>query len=169
MVKTPDQVKNIVEEWLQVIGKPYENITSTNQHASFGFKFGDTMFYSLKNRPDRVTIETIIGFAPEHKEATAKLEDKEFQELLVNLTEPVVMARLGVNIGLEQNKPKQINHIAIQGYVDTNSMDRNDFFKEWDAVASFRQLIIKKIQIQFGVKGNIDNTSTSSSDNTIYS
>ena len=169
MVKTPDQVKNIVEEWLQVIGKPYENITSTNPNASFGFKFGDVMIYSLQNRPDRVTIETIIGFATEHKEATAKLEDKKWQEFIVKLIEPLAMARLGFNLGQEKNNPKQINHIAIQGYVDTDSMDRNNFFKEWDAVANFRQLVIKKIQIQFGVKGKMDNTSTSSSDETIYS
>jgi len=169
MVKTSDQVKNIVEEWLQVMSKPYENITATNPNTSFGFKFGDTIIYSLKNRPDRVTIETIIGFAKEHKEATAKLGDKEWQEFLVKIIEPLTIARLGVVLGQEQNNQKQINNLSIQGYVDTDSMNRHDFFKEWDAVASFRQIVIKKIQIEFGVKGKMDNISNSSSDNTIYS
>lgn len=169
MVKTPEQVKNIIEDWVQLIGKSYENVTSINPNASFGFKFGDTLIYSLKTRPDRVTIETIIGFAPEHKEATAKLKDKEFQELIVKLIEPLAIARLGVNFGQDKNNPKQINHLGIQGYIDTDSMDRNNFFKEWDAVANFRQIIIKKIQIEFGVKGKIDNISTPSSDDTIYS
>ncbi len=169
MVKTPEQVKNIVEEWLQVIGEPYENITSTNPDTNFGFKFGDIMIYSLKNRSDRVTIETTVDFAQEHKEATAKLGDKEWEEFIVKLIEPLAIARLGINLGQDQNNKKQINHFVIHGYIDINSMNRIDFFKEWDAVSSFRQIVIKKIQIEFGVKGKMDNTSTSSSDNTIYS
>ena len=168
MAKTPEEIKNLVEEWLQVIGKPYENITSTNPNAIFGFKFGNIMIYSLKNRVDRIIFETIIGFASEHKEATGKLDDKDWQEFMVQLVEPLTIARLGVILGQEKTQPKQINHIVIHGYVDTDSMNRGDFFKEWDAVAGFREIIIKKIQIKFGVKGKLTSDPTSSSDNTMY-
>lgn len=168
MIKTPEQIKNIIEEWIQIIGKPYENITATNPNVIFGFKFGNIMIYLLKNRTDRVTIETMIGFASEHKEATTKLGDQEWQKFIVKIIEPLTMTGLGTVLGQEPNNPKQINNLTIQGYVDTDSMTRWDFFKEWDAVANFRELVIKKIQIEFGVKSKINDDQNSSSNNTMY-
>ncbi|MCE9652635.1 MAG: hypothetical protein K8Q89_06225 [Nitrosarchaeum sp.] len=163
MNKTPDQIKNIVEDWIKIVGKPYEDVTKKDPNFGFGFKMGDIVIYSMKNRADRVTVETFFGFASEHKTATANLGDKEWQEFAVSIGEPLSLANLSLIIGQEQSNPKQINHMFINGYVDVESMNREKFFRVWDAVANFRQITIKKIQIKFGVKGAMESGSNTSS------
>ena len=155
MVRTFPQLKNIVEDWIKIVALPYQDTISEekpkNKQLEWIFKINDIIFvYMVTGRIDRISIQSPIAFAEEHQTATSQLNDIEFLKFLVDINEPLFIA--GLTPIYEQNQ-KIIKAITIQSYLDTESLQREQFYKEWDKIAGFRDIIIKKVQAKFGVTG----------------
>jgi len=155
MTKTFSQLKNIVEDWIKTTNAKFEDITQTEKpkqpRLEWAYKINNQIIvFMVEGREDRINIQTPIGFAPEHQKATSKLSDKDFIKFLIHLIEPLYMAGLNVNI-LQDNKI--IKEVSIQSYLDTESLEREKFYRIWDKIVGFREVIIKKVQVEFGVKG----------------
>jgi len=172
MTKTPEQIKDIVEGWIKITNAEFEDITQSEKskqpRLQWAYKIGkDLIIFMMEGRDDRFTIESPIPFAPEHQKASSELSDKDFFKFLIYLLEPIYLADL-VPIVLQENKT--IKNVSIQSYIDTDSpLEREKFFRIWDKVLGIRQLTIKKVQIEFGVKGLMADTKSSSSSETMYS
>lgn len=167
MANTPEQIKSIVEGWIKTVGKSYKDITQqqNNPDLAFVFTIANLVIYMMNNRQDRVVIETQLNFAHEHQEGTANLNDTDFIKLILEITEPLSLAQLTCIFGQDKQNPKQINKITINGWIDTDSLNRSDFYKVWDRVSSFNEITIKKIQCRFGVRGVLNTSSNSSNTN----
>ena len=170
MTKTPLQIKNIVEDWIKTTGANYEDITQREKQKQPKLEWvyhinKKIIVYMIQGRADRISIESPISFAPEHQTATSELPDKDFIKFLIYILEPLYMA--GLNPNILQDK-KIIKNISIQSYVDTLSLEREKFYRIWDKISGFREVIIKKVQVELGVKGMSTDTESSSSSGTMY-
>jgi len=171
MTKTPEQIKNIVEGWIKTTNAKFEDITQSEKpkqpRLQWAYKIGkDLIVFMMEGRGDRFTIESPITFAPEHQKASSELSDKDFLKFLIYLLEPIYLADLNP-IVLQENKI--IKNISIQSYIDTDSpLEREKFFRICDKIAGFREITIKKVQVEFGVKGKLTDTKPSDSSETMY-
>ena len=170
MTKTPEQIKNIVEDWIKTTNAKFEDITQSEKakqpRLEWVYKINNKIIvFMIEGRTDRVSIESPIVFAEEHQKATSELSDKDFLKFLINLLEPIYMA--GLNPNILQDK-KIIKSVLIQSYIDTESLEREKFYRIWDKIVGFREVIIKKVQVEFGVKGLSTDSVPSSSSETIY-
>jgi len=170
MTKTFSQIKNIVEDWIKITNAKFEDITQSEKpkqpRLEWAFKINDNLIvFMMEGRTDRVAIESPIGFAPEHQKASSELADKDFLKFLINLLEPIYMADL--NPIILQDK-KTIKRISIQSFLDTESLEREKFYRIWDKIAGLREITIKKVQIEFGVRGMMTDSVSSSSSETMY-
>ncbi len=170
MTKTSSQIKNIVEEWLKITNANFEDITQSEKpkqpRLEWAYKINNIIIvYMMEGRTDRITIQTSIGFAAEHQKATSELSDKDFLKFLIYIYEPIYSAGL---TPIPQQENKIIKQITIQSFLDTESLEREKFFRIWDKISGFRELTIKKVQIEFGVKGKMMDSSTSESTETMY-
>lgn len=170
MTKTPSQVKNIVEDWIKITNAKFQDITQEEKpkqpRLEWIFKVNEMMaMYMIDNRHDRVTFDVPINFAEEHQKATSKMADKDFLEFLTDILEPLTIA--GISAKFQQNE-KEIRQISLQIYVDTESLEREKFFRRWDRIVAFREIIIKKVQTKLGVSGMTGSANYESSEKGIY-
>lgn len=170
MTKTPEQIKNIVEDWIKTTNVKFEDITQSEKpkqpRLEWAYKINDQIVvFMMEGRTDRVVIESPIGFAEEHQKATSELSDKDFLKFLINLLESIYMAGLTPMV-LQDNK--KIKRISIQSYIDTESLEREKFYRIWDKISGFREITVKKVQLEFGVKGMSAESTSSSSSETMY-
>jgi len=169
-MKTSQQIKNIVEDWIKITNAKFEDITQSQKpkqpRLEWAFKISNNIFvFMMQGRSDRVAIESPIGFAKEHQKATSELADKDFLKFLIDLLEPIYMA--GLNPIIVQDN-KIIKNVSIQSFLDTEALEREKFYHIWDKIAGFREITIKKVQVKFGVKGMTTDSTSSSSSETIY-
>jgi hypothetical protein len=155
MDRTFPQLKNIVEDWIKIVGLSFQDITEEekpkNKQLEWILKISDIIFvFMVTGRIDRITIQSPIRFAEQHQNATSQLNDIEFLKFILAINEPLIIA--GLTPIYEQNQ-KTIKAITIQSYLDTESLQREQFYKEWDKIAGFYDIIIKKVQAKFGVTG----------------
>jgi len=170
MTKTSSQIKNIVEDWIKITNAKFQDITREEKlrepRLEWIFKVNNMMgVYMIEGRSDRVTFDVPINFADEHKVATSKMADKEFLQFLIEIIEPLTVA--GVNVKLQQNQ-KEVKQITLQNYIDTELLEREKFFRIWDQLVGFREIIVKKVQVKFGVKGISKDSDVSSSNKPFY-
>ncbi len=170
MTKTPEQIRTIIEGWIKITNAKLEDITKDEQAKQSQLEWiyrinGMMAVYMLKNRSDRITFDIPIHFATEHRKATSNLPDVEFLNFIINIVEPLAMSDIAVRF---QQNQKEIQSINLQAYVDTESLEREKFYKTWDKIRVFRDIIIKKFQAKFGVKGLTDVSTTGSSSGSIY-
>lgn len=161
MVKTPEQIKNIVEDWIKITGIKYEDITQKQNEPGLKwiFQVKPSLVIYMTKRQDRVNIETQINFASEHQEATSNMSDKDFLEFINDISEHLLLADL--QPVYKQNQ-KRIESMKIIVYMDVESLSRGHFFKMWDKVTGFNKITVNKVQIKFGIKGNFDLSSSDS-------
>jgi len=169
-MKTPQQIKNIIEEWIKITNAKFEDITQSEKpkqpRLEWIFKINNVMVaYMMEGRSDRITIESSIQFAEEHQKAVSELPDKKFLEFIIEITEPLISAEI---TPVFEQKQKQVKKISIQSYIDTELLEREKFYRIWDKISGFRELTIKKVQAKFGVKGMTTDSASSSSSDIIY-
>jgi len=170
MTRSFEQLRNIVEDWIKITNAQFMDITEEEKkkqpRLEWVFKINNVMIvYMIQGRLDRINLQSPIDFASEHRKETSALGDREFIQFLVGILEPLTIAGISTKF-LQKNK--EIQQISIQSYIDTELLQREKFFQKWDQIAAFRDIIIKKVQAKFGVKGMESSPDSSSSDKTIY-
>ncbi len=161
-MKTPGQIKNIVEDWIKITGREFKEVKQqqNQEKLEWAILVKPTLIIYMTKRQDRVILESQLNFAPEHQEASEKLSNKDYLEFTNSINEHLIIAELQP---VYKQKEKRIEAMKITGYVDTESLTRESFYKTWDKVHAFHYIVINKIQIKFGIKGNFDPSSATTS------
>jgi len=158
MVKTPDQLKNMVEDYIKTTGIQYENTTSKVQKLDpkiqWQFVAGKSInIRKLSNRDDRINLDYAISLSPEHIENAKQLGDQDWGTFLGTLNELILLQGLTFRYII---KDKVIEGLVISGYVDVEELNRPNLFKVWDTLAGTGSHILNKISVRL----NLGTTST---------
>ena len=170
MNKSPQEIKQMIEQWVKITNAHFEDITTQEKpkqpRLEWIFKINNFMaVYMMEGRSDRVSFSAPINFAPIHQDALLNLSDKDFLEFLVAIIEPLAIA--GITPQLIQNN-KEIKQISLENYIDTETLSRDKFFRIWDQLSTFKELVIKKVQLKLD-PSSINNASNSfNSENQFY-
>lgn len=162
-MKTPEQIKNIVEDWIKIVDIKYKDESIKNPNVEFLFMIGNNITcYLLKNRHDRISIEVGFNISPEHREKMAEFSIPEGFEFLNDIETHVYTSGLIV-LWNAQKEEKIPTALRIQGYLDVENITREKFYKTWDKVNGIGNVSLRKFQIRFGSGGTNTMTSTSTS------
>ena len=153
MVKTPDQLKNMVEEYIKTTGAKYEDRTIESQkidpNIQWHFVAGVSInIQKLANRDDRINIDYAINLTPEHIEKAKQLGDEDWGSFLGALNEFILLKGLTYRYTMKDNV---ITGIIISGYVDVEELNRPNLFKVWDAVAGTGSYVLNKISVKLNM------------------
>jgi len=162
MVKTPDQLKNIVEEYIKTTKIKYQETTSQVQQQDpkiqWQFIIGKGLAITKhESRDDRITIQYGIGISPEHKDGFKKILENE-PEFINSLLEIAMLQDCSARLIAEGNETKGI---GVSSYIDVEELNRPNFYKQWDRVNSLSNHLIRKIQIKINPKSKPTDTGTS--------
>lgn len=150
MVKTPSQMRNMVEDWWKITTNPYQDTTEKvqkkNPNIEWQFLFGQYMHVTkMKKRDDRIFIHAGLGFTKKAIDGFAKLEEHEKAETINGINELVVLSGLTCNWIL---KDKIIIGIEIRSHVDEEELNRPTLFRALDNVSSVGKLVVNKVTIK---------------------
>ena len=162
MVKTPDQLKNIVEDYIKTTGVKYQETTVQAQQQvsdiEWQFVIGKGLHITKqKSRDDRIIFHYGIGISPQHKEEFKKILENE-PEFINSLFELAILQECSARMISEGNEPKGIE---ISSYIDVEELNRPNFFKEWDLVNALTNHLVRKIQIKINPKSKPSDVGTS--------
>jgi len=150
MVKTPDQLKNMTEDYIKTTGVKYQDSTSLiqekNKDIQWQFLVGQALHITKRaSRDDRIFLHFASGFSKEMIEGFNQLGDKGRAEFINEVNEFLIL------VGLQNNwmlKDKQIIGLEVRAYIDAEEFDRPMFFKVWDNVMSTSNHINRKIALK---------------------
>ncbi len=162
MTKTPDQLKNMVEDYIKITGVKYQDTTTLIQQKvpqiQWQFVIAPGLHVSKhESRDDRITFVYGIGIAPEHKEDFKKFLENE-PEFINSLFELSILQDCSARVVSEENQAKGIE---ISTYLDVDELNRPNFYKTWDRVNSLSNHLIRKIQMKINPKTKPTDTGTS--------
>ena len=146
MVKTSDQLKNMVEDYIKLTTVKYQDSTALAQKqvptVEWQFIIGKALHVTkIKNRDDRITFSYGVGIALQHRDAFKNL-DPEF----INGLNEIIILQDCTPKGVNENN--EIKGVEISTYIDQEEFNRANFFKMWDRVNSLGNHILRKIVIK---------------------
>ena len=147
MVKTPDQMRNMVEGWIKITGIKYRDTTTEmqkrNPDVQWQFFMGSSIHITkIKSRDDRVFIHSAIGFADDIITGIQKLDNQRTAELVNGVVETIAISGLTWQWIV---KDGVLTGIDIKSYVDEEELDRPTLFKTWDNISSIGSIVVNRI------------------------
>lgn len=132
MVKVPQQVKNMVIDWLTEEGRPFTDITNEekirNPQIEFVIQINGRNFplfvYTHSQLPTRLLMDMPIIFGGQHPEITQQYTDDEWKAFVLKLNDR--MAAWGVEWSYEQEE-KKINRLVMHDFIDYDAISRYEF------------------------------------------
>ncbi len=158
MTKTVQQIKNVVEDWLNNAKIPFVDTTEkqTTPGLSWVLEVVKIGLIMSENRIDRISMTTRFDFHPTHQQEIEQLEEKEWWNFVNDLNESCVYNGFGFNYKQEGQKLKLME---INTFVDTDTMTRGELFHKLDGLNIVKSHLMRKVQARFRT-GNTLNPST---------
>jgi len=136
MVRTPDEIKAQIISWLKEANVQFDDI-QLNETQVNDFEFMLTTkgplkihIYILKKLPDRVTIQSELGLAPEHREMVRTMDATKRNALLLNLSNNITLYNVRFRFILDG---VQLNGIRIHLFKHDDQLT-----KDWIIETSIR-------------------------------
>ena len=166
MTKTPQEMKDLVEEFIKVTNIKYEDqtekIKEKSQIIDWQFHVGSNVIVSKNaNREDRVHINVNMRFPPQDSQLLV-MKNPSFSKAIMEVSEICTIC----NVGHQWIKDKEnIAGLAIFSHVDEQNLDRISFHNTWDNVARVSghvQKILRSNFSGFSSQGNQGETTEKS-------
>ena len=124
MVKTSDQLKNMVLDYVKLTGVTYRDTTTQTQQqytdVEWQFLIGTALYITkLKSRDDRINFHYEIGISPQHKDGFQKIIEDE-PDFINSLNELVILQDCSPRWVKEGN---DITGLEISSYVDVEELN----------------------------------------------
>ncbi len=164
MVKTSEQMKTLVEDFIKITNINYEDQTEKVREKSkiieWQFRVGTNVIVSKnENRVDRVHLNVNMRFPPEDSKLLI-IKNPSFSKAIMEISE--ICTTCGVGHQWIKND-KTIVGLAIFSHVDEEVLDRVTFHSVWDNVARVSGHVQKILRTNF----SSFSSQTNSSDETI--
>jgi hypothetical protein len=164
MIKTSEEMKTLVEDFIKITNINYEDQTEKIREKSklveWQFRVGTNVIISKNaNRADRIHLNVNMRFPPEDSKLLI-IKNPSFSKAIMGISE--VCTTCGV--GHQWIKSDEtIVGLAIFSHVDEESLDRVTFHNVWDNVARVSGHVQKILRSNF----SSFSSQTNSSDETV--
>ena len=169
MVKTSEEMKNAVEEFIKITNINYEDQTEKVREKSeiieWQFRVGVNVIVSKnRNRTDRIHINVNMRFPPEDSKLL-EIKNPSFSRAIMEISEICTIC----GVGHQWIKDKEsIIGLAIFSHVDENILDRVSFHNVWDNVSRVSAHIQKILRSNFSGFSSKTNSSEETTDKSMY-
>lgn len=150
MVKTSEEMKNLVEEFIKVTNINYEDQTEKVREKSklieWQFRVGTNVIVSKNaNREDRIHLNVNMRF-PADDAKLLVMKNPSFSKAVMDISEICTICK----VGHQWVKDKEnIAGLAIFSHVDEQILDRVSFHDTWDNLARVTAHIQKILRSNF--------------------
>ena len=167
MIKTSQEMKKLVEEFIEITNVKYEDQTEKIKEKSnlvdWQFHVGTNVIVSKNaNREDRIHINVNMRFPPEDSKLLVS-KNPSFSKAVMEISEICTIC----NIGHQWIKNEDvIAGLAIFSHIDEQNLDRISFHNVWDNVARVSghvQKILRSNFSNFSSKNNLSDETISKS------
>ena len=169
MVKTSEEMKNAVEEFIKITNINYEDQTEKVREKSeiieWQFRVGVNVIVSKnRNRTDRIHINVNMRFPPEDSKLL-EIKNPSFSRAIMEISEICTIC----GVGHQWIKDKEnIIGLAIFSHVDESVLDRVSFHNAWDNVSRVSAHIQKILRSNFSGFSSKTNSSEETTDKSMY-
>lgn len=169
MAKTPQEMKDLVEEFIKVTKINYEDqtkkIKEKSQIIDWQFHVGSNVIVSKNaNREDRVHINVNMRF-PSQDSKLLVMKNPSFSKAIMEISEICTTCGVGhqwIKAG------EDIAGLAIFSHVDEQSLDRISFHSAWDNVARVSGHVQKILRSNLSGFSAQNNTTDATIDKSMY-
>ena len=167
MIKTSQEMKKLVEEFIKITNVKYEDQTKKIKEKSdlvdWQFHVGTNVVVSKNaNREDRIHVNVNMRFPPEDSKLLIS-KNPSFSKAVMEISEICTIC----NIGHQWIKDRDtIAGLAIFSHIDEQNLDRVSFHNVWDNVArvsGHAQKILRSNFSNFSSKNNLADETISKS------
>ena len=164
MIKTSEEMKTLVEDFIKITNINYEDQTEKVREKSklveWQFRVGTNVIISKNaNRADRIHLNVNMRFPPEDSKLLI-IKNPSFSKAIMGISE--VCTTCGVGHQWIKND-ETIVGLAIFSHVDEEDLDRVTFHNVWDNVARVSGHVQKILRSNF----SSFSSQTNSSDETV--
>ncbi|AJM92772.1 hypothetical protein [Nitrosopumilus piranensis] len=169
MVKTSEEMKNLVEEFIKVTKINYEDQTEKvrekSQLIEWQFRVGTNVIVSKNaNRTDRIHLNVNMRFPAEDAKLLV-IKNPSFSKAVMDISEICTMC----NVGHQWVKDKNdIVGLAVFSHVDEEILDRVSFHDTWDNVARVTAHIQKILRSNFSGFSGQPNPADETTEKSMY-
>ncbi len=167
MVKTSDELKSMVEEFIKITNVKYEDQTDKIKEKSnlieWQFHLGTNVIVSKNaNRTDRIHLNVNMRFPPNDAKLLV-IKNPSFSKAVMEISEICTIT----GVGHQWIKDKeQIAGLAIFTHVDEEILDRVSFHNAWDNVSRVSGHVQKILRSNFS--GFASTNSAETTDKSMY-
>jgi len=164
MIKTSEEMKTLVEDFIKITNINYEDQTEKIREKSkvveWQFRVGTNVIISKNaNRADRIHLNVNMRFPPEDSKLLI-IKNPSFSKAIMGISEVCTTCRIGHQW---IKSDETIVGLAIFSHVDEEALDRVTFHNVWDNVARVSGHVQKILRSNF----SSFSSQTNSSDETI--
>lgn len=169
MVKTSTQMKNMIEDWIKIVGVKYQNSTDMikpkNQQVDWQFVIGQGLHITkISNRNDRIHIHYAYGFSDEIKNKL-NLNGKINSVVISEVNGFLISSELHPEWVMDNN---QIVGLNVNTYIDEQELTRPTFFRMWDKVIGASDHVMKIIALRLQIQSSDVTITTNTSSKGMY-
>ena len=155
MVKTPDQMRNMIEDWIKITGLKYHDTTikiqEKNPNIEWQLLLDPAMHITkMKKRNDRILFHLAMGFEEKIIDEMQKLGDQEKVDLFNGINEMISLAGLTYNWIVKDKLRAGIN---VRDYIDEEELNRPNVFKTLDKISLMGTLVLSRIAMRINPTG----------------
>ena len=150
MVKTSQQMKELVEEFIKITSVKYEDqsqkIREKSQAIEWQYRVGTNVIVSKNvNRDDRIYLNVNMRFSPDDSKLLI-MTNPSFSKAIMETSQICTIC----DVGHQWIKDKEaVAGLAIFSHVDEQGLDRISFHNTWDNVARVSGHVQKILRSNF--------------------
>ena len=169
MTKTPQEMKDLVEEFIKVTKINYddqtEKIKEKSQIIDWQFHVGSNVIVSKNaNREDRVHINVNMRF-PSQDSKLLVMKNPSFSKAIMEISEICTTCGVG-HQWIKHNE--NVVGLAIFSHIDEQILDRISFHNTWDNVSRVSGHVQKILRSNFSGFASQSNSSDETTEKSMY-
>ncbi|NND86733.1 MAG: hypothetical protein HKM23_05325 [Nitrosopumilus sp.] len=169
MVKSSEEMKSLVEEFIKITNVKYEDQTDKVREKSklieWQFNLGTNVIVSKNaNRQDRIHLNVNMRFPPNDAKLLV-IKNPSFSKAVMDISEICTITGVGHQWIKEKD---DIVGLAIFSHVDEQVLDRVSFHNTWDNVSRASGHVQKILRSNFSGFASAGNSGAETTDKSMY-
>ena len=169
-MRTPAQMKNLVDEWAKQWGYTVTDITNQQGNAPLEWALeiknaqNGVVVFTPKNS-DLLRFQTQINFSPEHQQKTANLTNEEHNSFVLDITDRLAFLGCDWQFLHDTQNPKQMNSLIMLYFTIYDNVDKNTILHFLNKAFINLSQMVRAISITLNKGGDPQGTSMQNNTN----